>query len=156
MPVHGPYSCQLTERAAGLLPPTWLYRERDGALSRCGPGQDALPPREDVETADPIGAGFRFLGVSDRRRICPRTTMARSIRLWWHNHSARNGRLSALSSLGSVLWEFLLDSMPERRRRRYGDIEFDWNHRVDNTQRHSRLAGPSSGSVSFPLPIDRS
>lgn len=32
-----------------------------------------------------------------------------------------------------MLWEFLLDSMPERRRRRYGDIEFDWNHRVDTT-----------------------
>jgi SAM-dependent methyltransferase len=32
-----------------------------------------------------------------------------------------------------VFLEFLLDSLPERRRRRYGDIEFDWNHRVDTT-----------------------
>ena len=32
-----------------------------------------------------------------------------------------------------MLWEFLLDSMPERRRRRYGDVDFDWSHRVDTT-----------------------
>jgi hypothetical protein len=32
-----------------------------------------------------------------------------------------------------VLWEFLLDSLPERRRGRYGDVEFDWNNRVDTT-----------------------
>lgn len=53
--------------------------------------------------------------------------------MWWKDHSARHGRSSALFSLGAVLWEFLLDSMPERRRRRYGDVDFDWSHRVDTT-----------------------
>jgi hypothetical protein len=28
---------------------------------------------------------------------------------------------------------FLLESIPERRLRRYGDAEYDWNHRVDTT-----------------------
>lgn len=31
------------------------------------------------------------------------------------------------------LWNFLRDSTPERRRRRYGDMEFDWEHRVNTT-----------------------
>src|SRR5271163_4333301 len=31
------------------------------------------------------------------------------------------------------LWTFLRDSTPERRRQRYGDMEYDWEHRVDTT-----------------------
>ena len=31
------------------------------------------------------------------------------------------------------LWGFLRDSTPEQRRRRYGDIEYDWEYRVDTT-----------------------
>ena len=33
----------------------------------------------------------------------------------------------------SELWGFLRDSTPEQRRRRYGDVEYDWDHRVDTT-----------------------
>ncbi|MBV8894771.1 MAG: class I SAM-dependent methyltransferase, partial [Acidobacteria bacterium] len=29
--------------------------------------------------------------------------------------------------------DFIRDSTPERRRRRYGDVEFDWEYRVDTT-----------------------
>jgi len=31
------------------------------------------------------------------------------------------------------LWDFLLDSTPERRRQRYGDMDYDWEHRVNTT-----------------------
>jgi SAM-dependent methyltransferase len=31
------------------------------------------------------------------------------------------------------LWNFLRDSTPSRRRQRYGDMEFDWEHRVNTT-----------------------
>jgi len=31
------------------------------------------------------------------------------------------------------LWEFLRESTPGRRKQRYGDIDFDWEHRVDTT-----------------------
>src|SRR5271168_5004167 len=31
------------------------------------------------------------------------------------------------------LWTFLRESTPERRRQRYGDMEYDWEHRVDTT-----------------------
>jgi hypothetical protein len=63
----------------------------------------------------------------------PEPTLRRSIQLWWKDQAARKGSLSALQSLGALLRDFLLDSLPERRRRRYGDVEFDWNYRVDTT-----------------------
>ncbi len=31
------------------------------------------------------------------------------------------------------LWNFLRESTPSRRRRRYGDMEYDWEHRVNTT-----------------------
>jgi len=37
------------------------------------------------------------------------------------------------------MWDFLRDSTPERHRQRYGDIDYDWEHRVDTTE----------GTVSF-------
>lgn len=39
----------------------------------------------------------------------------------------------ATSLLLWELWEFVRDSMPERRRSRYGDMEYDWEHRVNTT-----------------------
>jgi SAM-dependent methyltransferase len=42
-------------------------------------------------------------------------------------------------------WHFVLESTPERKRRRYGDIEYDWEYRVDTTSAtvgwRSRLLG---------------
>lgn len=32
-----------------------------------------------------------------------------------------------------VGWSFLRDSLPERKRRRYGDLDYDWEFRVDTT-----------------------
>ena len=45
----------------------------------------------------------------------------------------------------ALAFEFLRDSFPDRRRRRFGDIDFDWEHRVDTTSANvgwrSRLIG---------------
>jgi tRNA G46 methylase TrmB len=38
-----------------------------------------------------------------------------------------------LRRLVGKLLEFVRDSTPARRRERYGDIEYDWDHRVDTT-----------------------
>jgi SAM-dependent methyltransferase len=32
-----------------------------------------------------------------------------------------------------VGWEFVRDSLPSRRRQRYGDVDYDWEFRVDTT-----------------------
>lgn len=39
-----------------------------------------------------------------------------------------------MRQLASEIVDFLLDSTPSRRRQRYGDIDFDWEHRVDTTE----------------------
>ncbi len=43
------------------------------------------------------------------------------------------GSAAATSLLLRNFWIFLLDSTPERRRQRYGDMEYDWEHRVNTT-----------------------
>ena len=45
----------------------------------------------------------------------------------------RDGTLVALRDLSREIWDFLRDSTPERRRQRYGDVEFDWDFRVNTT-----------------------
>jgi SAM-dependent methyltransferase len=52
---------------------------------------------------------------------------------WWREQARENGSLSAASLLIQNLWTFVRDSTPERRRRRYGDMEYDWEHRVNTT-----------------------
>jgi hypothetical protein len=63
----------------------------------------------------------------------PRISLARSSYNWWKQVAVREGRLQATRALAGALWEFVRDSAPGRRRLRYGDAEFDWDHRVDTT-----------------------
>ncbi len=56
-----------------------------------------------------------------------------SIRRWWKENSAQDGFFAAAKRFISTLWEFVRDSTPSRRRQRYGDIEYDWDFRVDTT-----------------------
>jgi len=64
---------------------------------------------------------------------------------WWSRERQSNGRVRALRKLGSVFLEFARESTPERRRRRYGDAEYDWEQRVNTTSgglgARSRLLG---------------
>ncbi|MGA8860958.1 MAG: hypothetical protein WB506_13210, partial [Candidatus Sulfotelmatobacter sp.] len=62
-----------------------------------------------------------------------RTTLSRSAWQWWNDVAVREGRLAATRQLLAVMWEFVRDSTPERRRRRYGDAEYDWDHGVNTT-----------------------
>jgi SAM-dependent methyltransferase len=60
-------------------------------------------------------------------------SVSRSARRWWNDIAAREGRLAATHLLLAALWEFARDSTPERRRQRYGDADYDWEHRVNTT-----------------------
>jgi len=60
-------------------------------------------------------------------------TLLGSLRGWWKQNAARHGAGMALRNFCGELWGFLRESTPEQRRRRYGDIEYDWEHRVDTT-----------------------
>jgi SAM-dependent methyltransferase len=56
-----------------------------------------------------------------------------ALRGWWREQSRQKGAAVASILLVHELWAFLRDSTPERRRRRYGDMEYDWEHRVNTT-----------------------
>jgi histone methylation protein DOT1 len=52
---------------------------------------------------------------------------------WWRQNVAEMGTAATARQFVTELWGFLRDSTPEQRRRRYGDVEYDWDHRVDTT-----------------------
>src|SRR3984893_15424386 len=52
---------------------------------------------------------------------------------WWTSAASYEGRLAATRRLLGVLWEFVRDSTPERRRLRFGDADYDWDYRVNTT-----------------------
>lgn len=59
--------------------------------------------------------------------------LAQTMREWWKENLAERGFGATLRGFVGELWGFLLESTPEQRRRRYGDVEFDWDYRVDTT-----------------------
>src|SRR5215470_1991473 len=52
---------------------------------------------------------------------------------WWRESVARRGWLRTAQTLLAEMGSFLRDSTPGRRRLRYGDMDYDWDHRVDTT-----------------------
>jgi hypothetical protein len=56
-----------------------------------------------------------------------------TIRRWWKENSSPDGFFLTLKRFVSLLWEFTRESTPSRRRQRYGDVEYDWDFRVDTT-----------------------
>jgi SAM-dependent methyltransferase len=63
----------------------------------------------------------------------PDIRLITALRDWFARQSARNGIPSTLKESLGVVWEFILDTLPARRRQRYGDVDYDWDHRVDTT-----------------------
>jgi hypothetical protein len=59
--------------------------------------------------------------------------LTRTIICWSREHARSYGMLPMLRNLAGKLWEFARESTPARRRARYGDIDYDWDHRVDTT-----------------------
>jgi len=55
------------------------------------------------------------------------------MRDWWHESRRQRGFGKTVQILASQMWEFARDSTPQRRRQRYGDVDYDWEHRVDTT-----------------------
>ena len=52
---------------------------------------------------------------------------------WFRDESKRYGFAIALREALAILGQFCRESLPDRRRQRYGDVDFDWDHRVDTT-----------------------
>jgi SAM-dependent methyltransferase len=54
-------------------------------------------------------------------------------RRYWAGEASRRGRLTATRALFAAFWEFARNSTPARLRQRYGDADYDWEHRVNTT-----------------------
>ena len=80
-----------------------------------------------------------------------------ALKSWWRDRSRRIGTIAAFLQLTAMLWEFLRDSFPDRRRQRYGDIDYDWEHRVDTSSAtvgwNTRLLGVLNSPYQ-PIPED--
>lgn len=60
-------------------------------------------------------------------------SITQAIRRRWSEEAADRGYIFALRSLLANFRGFVRDSTPSRRRQRYGDVDFDWDNRVDTT-----------------------
>jgi SAM-dependent methyltransferase len=52
---------------------------------------------------------------------------------WFRDEVDQRGLFPALRRFLAVIWQFFRESLPDRRRQRYGDVDYDWDHRVDTT-----------------------
>ena len=59
--------------------------------------------------------------------------MFRSARQWWNDVASQRGHLAAAREFLSEMWQFARDSTPAHRRQCYGDVDYDWDHRVNTT-----------------------
>jgi SAM-dependent methyltransferase len=56
-----------------------------------------------------------------------------ALRAWWRDQSSEGSRANRTSLLIGNLFSFVRESTPARRRQRYGDMEYDWDNRVNTT-----------------------
>ena len=56
-----------------------------------------------------------------------------TLRGWWKEHRTQKNLLRTCALFAVEFWGFLKQSTPEQRRRRYGDVEYDWDHDVNTT-----------------------
>lgn len=59
--------------------------------------------------------------------------LGRVVADWWRDHRSCETLLGTARDLLVNLWKFALESTPEQRRRRFGDLDFDFDHRVNTT-----------------------
>jgi SAM-dependent methyltransferase len=63
----------------------------------------------------------------------PNLSILSTMRGWWGQGLARAGFWPTAQAFVVSLWEFVRESTPAQRRQRYGDAEYDWDHRVNTT-----------------------
>jgi hypothetical protein len=60
-------------------------------------------------------------------------TVPSAVKTWWHEQSEEAGPVLRLRRLAAIGREFVRDSLPDRKRQRFGDAGYDWDYRVDTT-----------------------
>jgi predicted RNA methylase len=84
----------------------------------------------------------------------PSYTLLGALRAWWAERHPKFGTVGSVRQFGREMYEFLRDSTPERKRLRFGDIDYDWEYRVNTTEgavsTRARLIGTLAGSLYQP------
>ena len=84
-------------------------------------------------------------------------SLTSELRKWWREQRVHSSRLSTARMLGRIGCEFIRESTPEQKRRRFGDADYDWQHRVNTTSANvswrSRLIGLLNTSYQ-PIELD--
>ena len=62
-----------------------------------------------------------------------RVTVGSALGSWWREQARDAPRRVRLRLLAGIVQEFFRDSLPDRKRQRFGDAEYDWDCRVDTT-----------------------
>jgi len=65
--------------------------------------------------------------MPSRPHLCP------TILLWWKETCSREGAIAATRKFGAEFRDFIRDSLPSRRRQRFGDIDYDFDFHVNTT-----------------------
>jgi len=63
----------------------------------------------------------------------PQLSVSTAFSIWWHRQREEVGTVSSLCRLLVIIYEFLRDCFPDRRHQRYGDMDYDWEQRVNTT-----------------------
>jgi SAM-dependent methyltransferase len=67
-------------------------------------------------------------------QLVPETpSLITSARNFWNERRSREGFFIATADLLAGIWVFIRDSTPARLRTRFGDADYDWDHRVNTT-----------------------
>lgn len=84
-------------------------------------------------------------------------SLTSELRKWWREQRVHSNRLSTARMLGTIACEFIRESTPEQKRRRFGDADYDWQYRVNTTSANvswrSRLIGLLNTSYQ-PIELD--
>lgn len=76
---------------------------------------------------------MRRAGATGRRVVMAQSDPRNQSRDWIADVVRHRGVLGALRYYRGAILEFLRDLSPQRRRSRYGDTDYDFNHNVDTT-----------------------
>jgi SAM-dependent methyltransferase len=71
--------------------------------------------------------------VRSRNVSDPQLSLSTAFATWWHQQREEVGTLPSVRRLLAFMYQFLRDSLPDRRRQRYGDMDYDWEHHVNTT-----------------------
>jgi 16S rRNA G966 N2-methylase RsmD len=84
----------------------------------------------------------------------PQFNFRRAFARHWRESVRRHGVWRTVRQQGGALFRLLRELLPDRRKSKYGDLEYDWDHMVDTTRANvpfrTQLMAALSGHQYFP------